>query len=262
MHTLFLFQHRWEIPRCGAVLRSSDVNPVPLAEALPPACIYSLGRRRSREILRSAGPLLPCCLPGLRLRREAVLAVQPRWYVVQVQGGRERATARLVGAMAPEGLVEECFAPAFTADIKVRGSWYPADRVMFPGYVIAVTSDVEGLRHCLVDVPGFARLLGHRGTGGFQPLSRTDRTLIERLTEPGSRTVANSSAYVVGDRVVVTSGPLMGHEAWITGFNRKKSIAFLRVDHFLGRDSVTGRAGLQILERRGGGFPVSCIKDV
>lgn len=177
--------------------------------------------------------------------------VQPKWYVVQVQGGRERAMARLIGSMVPEGVLAECFAPAFTADVKVRGTWYPTDKVMFPGYVVAVAADAEALRRSLAGVPEFSRLLGRRSAGGFQPLGRRDCALIERLTSPGDRTVALSTAYAVGDRVVVTAGPLVGHEAWITGFNRKKSLAYLRVDNFLGRDSVAGRAGLQILERRG-----------
>lgn len=175
--------------------------------------------------------------------------MQPQWYVVQVQGGREQAMASLIGAMAPEGLVHECFAPSFTADVKVRGVWYPAHKVMFPGYVIAVTNDAPELRRSLVQISEFTRLLG-AGENPFVPLSRRDRALIEGLTTPGNRTVAMSQAYAVGDRVVVTSGPLMGHEAWITGFNRKKSLAFLKVDNLFGRDSVNGRAGLEILERR------------
>ena len=177
--------------------------------------------------------------------------MQPKWYVIQVQGGRERAMAKLIGAMAPQGLVQECFAPAFTADVKVRGVWYPTNKIMFPGYVVAVTRDAPELRRSLVHVPEFTRMLS-AGSNVFAPLTRHDRALIEELTQPGQRTVAMSQAYVVGDRVVVTSGPLMGHEAWITGFNRKKSLAFLKVDNFLGRSSVSGRAGLEILERKEG----------
>lgn len=175
--------------------------------------------------------------------------MQPKWYVIQVQGGREHVMAKLISAMAPQDLVQECFAPSFTADVKVRGVWYPANKVMFPGYVIATTYDAPALKRSLVGVPEFTRLLSAGGTV-FAPLNRRDRSLIEGLTEPGKRTVAMSQAYAVGDRVVVTGGPLMGHEAWITGFNRKKSLAFLKVDNFLGRDSVTGRAGLEILERK------------
>lgn len=175
--------------------------------------------------------------------------MQPKWYVIQVQGGREHVMAKLISAMAPQDLVQECFAPSFAADVKVRGVWYPANKVMFPGYVIATTYDAPALKRSLVGVPEFTRLLSAGGTV-FAPLNRRDRSLIEGLTEPGKRTVAMSQAYAVGDRVVVTSGPLMGHEAWITGFNRKKSLAFLKVDNFLGRDSVTGRAGLEILERK------------
>ena len=174
---------------------------------------------------------------------------RPGWYVLQIEGGREVATASLIARMAPQGLVRECFAPSFVHDVKYKGVWYPTGKVMFPGYVVAVTDDPRELRCYLAHVPRFARLLGAGGQA-VTPLSDTDRSLIERLTEPGSRTVANSTAYAVGDRVVVTAGPLMGHEGWITAFNRKKSMAFLRVEGLFGRDYVTGRAGLQVLERR------------
>ena len=58
--------------------------------------------------------------------------MQPKWYVIQVQGGREHVMAKLISAMAPQDLVQECFAPSFTADVKVRGVWYPANKVMSP----------------------------------------------------------------------------------------------------------------------------------
>ena len=49
--------------------------------------------------------------------------MQPKWYVIQVQGGREHVMDKLISAMAPQDLVQECFAPSFTADVKVRGVW-------------------------------------------------------------------------------------------------------------------------------------------
>ena len=157
--------------------------------------------------------------------------------------------ARLISAMTPGELLSECFVPSFAVSSKVRGTWHRATKVLFPGYVIAVSADAPKLRRSLAKVPEFTRLLG-AGDHPFMPLTSRDRSLIEELTSVGRRTVAISRGYAVGDRVVVTQGPLMGHEAWITGFNRRKSLAYLKVQNFFGRDTVTGKAGLEILERK------------
>ena len=53
---------------------------------------------------------------------------------------------------------------------------------------------------------------------------------------------------IEGDRVVVTSGPLRGHEGWIKSVNRRKSLAFLEVEMF-GRKLKT-KVGLGIVARR------------
>ena len=57
-----------------------------------------------------------------------------------------------------------------------------------------------------------------------------------------------SMGVVEGDRIVVTRGPLMGHEGWITSVNRRKSLAFIQVEMF-GRKIET-RIGLGIVRRR------------
>ena len=51
-----------------------------------------------------------------------------------------------------------------------------------------------------------------------------------------------------GDHVVVTGGPLKGHEGWIRSVNRQKSLAFLEIEMF-GRKLKT-KVGLAILNRR------------
>lgn len=50
-----------------------------------------------------------------------------------------------------------------------------------------------------------------------------------------------------GDHVVVTGGPLKGHEGWICTVNRQKSLAFLEIEMF-GRKLKT-KVGLAILSR-------------
>lgn len=169
-----------------------------------------------------------------------------RWYVVQVATGKEEAMCRLVERVADEGTLEECFTPRYETQKKVRGEWVSVRQVLFPGYLIAVTSNVEALCARLREVPEFARLLSVGET--FAPLSDEDRAWIGAFTQRGSRTVGMSMGVIEGDRVIVTSGPLVGQEALIKSINRRKSTAYLELEMF-GR-KLTTKVGLGIVARR------------
>lgn len=171
----------------------------------------------------------------------------PRWYVIQVATGKERAICEFIERVAPEGSLEECFSPSFETQMKVRGEWVPATKLLFPGYVIAVTSHIEKLEAVLRQVPEFTRVLSVGET--FVPLHEEDQAWIGAFTKKGARTVPMSSGVMEGDRVVVTSGPLVGREALIKSVNRHKSLAFLEFE-ICGR-VVTTKVGLGIVQKHG-----------
>lgn len=190
------------------------------------------------------------CAPEGRERGSvATEGVVRMWYVVQVLGGKEEAMCRLIERMVDnKGVLQECFTPRYETQKKVRGSWKTCRNVLFPGYLIAVTDDIERLRAALRGVPEFTRLLTNGET--FTPLDDKDKAWICAFTEEGNRTVEMSMGVIEGDRVVVTSGPLRGHEGWIKSVNRRKSLAFLEVEMF-GRKLKT-KVGLGIVARRPG----------
>lgn len=170
-----------------------------------------------------------------------------RWYVIQVATGKERAICELIERVAPEGSLEECFSPSFETQMKVKGEWIPTTKLLFPGYVIAVTSNIEKLETALRQVPEFTRVLRVGET--FVPLHEEDQAWIGAFTKKGARTVPMSSGVMEGDRVVVTSGPLVGREALIKSVNRHKSLAFLEFE-ICGR-AVTTKVGLGIVRKHG-----------
>lgn len=67
------------------------------------------------------------------------------------------------------------------------------------------------------------------------PLAKEEVQLIGGLTHVGDRVVPMSEALKDGDKVVVTAGPLLGHEGLIKTINRRKSIAYLELDVSAGR---------------------------
>ena len=89
----------------------------------------------------------------------------------------------------------------------------------------------------------FARVLSQDGQ--FVPLAKEEVQLIGSFTHRGDRVVPMSEALKDGDQVVVTAGPLLGHEGLIKDINRRKNTAFLEVD-LCGRRVMT-RVGLAVL---------------
>ncbi|WP_455137472.1 antiterminator LoaP [Thermophilibacter sp.] len=169
-----------------------------------------------------------------------------RWYVVQVATGKEATMCELIQRVAPEGVLEECFTPRYQTQKKVRGEWVYVQKVLFPGYLIAVTDRVDELWAALRGVSEFTRLLSVGEA--FAPLSDEDRAWISVFTEKGARVVPMSMGVIEGDRVIVTQGPLVGQEALIRRVDRKRSTAYLELKMF-GR-TLTTKVGLGIVARR------------
>ncbi len=168
------------------------------------------------------------------------------WYVVQVMTGRERRVRELICREVGPEVLNECFIPSFEVQKKTRGAWRIERARLFPGYVFVVSGDIEELKQRLRRVPEFARLL----TVGesFVALEASERAWLASFTAAGERVIPMSMGAVEGDRIVVTQGPLMGHEGWIARVNRRKSLAFIQVEMF-GRKIET-KIGLGIVRKQ------------
>lgn len=166
-----------------------------------------------------------------------------KWYVIQVARGREEAMASLLERVVSPGVLDECFFPQFQTEMKVRGTWVPCTKPLFPGYLVAVSPDAVALEDTLTHIPEFARVLAMGEQ--FVPLAPEEVELIGGFTSKGERVVPMSFAVKEGDQVIVTSGPLVGHEGRISSVNRRKSIAYLSME-LCGR-TVGVRMGLGIL---------------
>lgn len=141
------------------------------------------------------------------------------WYVIQVINGREDVMRERIERIVPAGAMQELFYPQFQTEIKVHGEWVNTTKPLFP------------------------RVLSQDGQ--FVPLAKEEVQLIGGFTHRGDRVVPMSEALKDGDQVVVTAGPLLGHEGLIKTINRRKCTAYLELD-LCGR-RVTTRVGLAVL---------------
>lgn len=118
---------------------------------------------------------------------------------------------------------------------------------LFPGYVFVQTADPEQLRKALSQIPSFTRMLTSAGDTCL-PLSADEVAWINATISTDTHVMEMSEGIIEGDRVMVTRGPLKGHEASITRIDRHKRLAWVDMSMF-GR-SKTIRVGLEIVSKR------------
>lgn len=218
-------------------------------------------RSESQDSMHSASPdqaLDPHPASSDR-RRPTLPNHRTPWYVVQVSTGREDQTCALIERMAREldeirqaqsdvdgpvpPLLEECFCPRFRTRHKRMGRWVDVEHALMPGYVVVATSDPAGLQRVLHRMPRFARMIKSAET--YVPLSAEDRAWLDEQTHRDDRVVPISVAYKVGDKLVVTEGPLQGREAMVTRVNRQKCLAHLELH--VGQLTIHTTVGLAVL---------------
>ncbi|WP_172136362.1 hypothetical protein [Adlercreutzia sp. ZJ473] len=139
--------------------------------------------------------------------------------------------------------LDECFAPRFRTQKKLRGEWRDVERALMPGYLIAVVNNPAKLAQCLRRVSGFCRVVKAGQT--YVPLNAYERTWLEANTSRGDRVVPMSFGRKVGDALEVTQGPLKGYEGRITKVRRSDSLAFL--EFHVGNMKIKTTVGLGVL---------------
>ena len=167
------------------------------------------------------------------------------WYVIQVFTGKEDETVANIRRMVPRSACRECFNPTFRTQKRVAGAWKTLEQPLFPGYVIADSSDPKALAAALRAVPGYTHILASEQS--YSPLAREEQQWISDFTQEGSRVIGISTGVIEGDKVIVTQGPLVNRTAAITKIDRHKRIAMLRIE-MCGR-SVEIKLGLNIIRK-------------
>ena len=136
-------------------------------------------------------------------------------YVIQVEGGREAHVCDLINKLLGDR-IKECFVPRREIFRREAGEWTTVRETLFPGYLFVETDDVSKVMERLARVPAFTRLLG-KSDERVIPLSQDEVAWLTALMQPLDKVVEMSTGVIEGDRVIVTSGPLVGREALISG---------------------------------------------
>lgn len=166
------------------------------------------------------------------------------WYAVQVKTGKEQDTVDLCRKIVVDEILLESFIPRYERMKRYQGEWHKEQLPMFPGYIFLVTERVDELFRELKAVPELTKILGDGVM--FIPIRDEEKALLLNLGNENHVTEM-SSGYLVGERVVILSGPMKGIEGKIHKIDRHKRVAVLEVGMFGG--CVDVRVGLEIVKR-------------
>lgn len=167
------------------------------------------------------------------------------WYVVQVRAGTEESIKIQCERTVPDSILERCFIPYYEERRRRQGSWTTIKRILFPGYVFAVTEDVEELCQQLKHVLGLTKIIGLGRE--IVPLSEDEVNFMERIGGK-DQLVGMSEGIIEGGQVRIYDGPLQGMEGYVKKIDRHKRKAWLEIEMF-GRIQLV-QVGLEIVKKR------------
>jgi transcriptional antiterminator NusG len=119
--------------------------------------------------------------------------------------------------------------------LRQKGQVLKIHEILFPGYVFVETDAayIDFIQHLNTHIKpclGFIRILEHDHIG-TQSLYLHERLFIESFTN-NQRIIETSTGFIEGDKIIITEGPLVGHESQIKRIDRHKKIAELEISMF------------------------------
>ena len=127
---------------------------------------------------------------------------------------------------------------------KQHGEWKLIEDVAFQKYIFAETADTDDFRIRLRNVKDMTRMLGVGED--IAPILREEEELLKSLGGE-DHVIRYSVGFVEGDRLIITEGPLAGHEGEVKWIDRHQRIAGIETE--LMGQKVTIRLGCEVLKK-------------
>lgn len=165
------------------------------------------------------------------------------WYVIQVQTRHEdEILAECLEKVVLPG--ESMFLMRGERFFHKDQDWEIRLYNLFPGYLFAETEEIDSFRIRLREVKKMTKVL--RFGDEVQPIYPEEEAFLREFGGV-DHIVRLSEAYKLGDRLVVTEGPLIGQEGRVLWIDRHHRMAGIEVE-LLGR-KINVKLGLGILKK-------------
>lgn len=167
------------------------------------------------------------------------------WYAIQVATGKEETVTEMCEKLINKETYTDIFIIRFDRAKRYYGIWHKEKKVMFPGYIFIDTDNPLILYEELKKVPELTKILG-RDKDEFIAIEPGKEAMFRKMVNEDYE-IPISTGIIVGDKIIVREGPLVGMEAYIKKIDRHKRIAVLNAQMF--EQSVDVRVGLEIVEK-------------
>lgn len=167
------------------------------------------------------------------------------WCVMQVPTGQEQELQKKCEERLGPPVLEKSFLPYYDEMRKIHGVWTIVRKILFPGYVFMITEQPRELLQSLRKVSGWKTLL--KAGDDILCISPAEEEFLKQFGSK-DQVVHVSRGIIEGQKIIVTEGPLMGHEASIRRIDRHKRLAFLELHLF--SEVIHTRVALEIYEKR------------
>lgn len=167
------------------------------------------------------------------------------WYVIQVRSGTEEKIKEQCLKAIDRVILEQCFIPYYEEKKRYQGAWHTENKILFPGYVFAVSDRLDDLYKNLRKVIGMTKLLG---TGDEIVALKEEEVSLLKKMGVDERPVEISTGIMENGTVTILEGALAGMEGCIRKIDRHKRKAWLEVEMF-GR-TIEMEAGLEVMEKK------------
>ncbi|NBH71976.1 hypothetical protein D3Z51_08070 [Clostridiaceae bacterium] len=149
------------------------------------------------------------------------------WYLLDCCGEEEQEVVGQCMDNAPRDILEAAWILKCQKLLRYQGGWHVAERNLFPGYVVLSVPDkpegIAPLEEMLKRLfPGSRR----ERNGRLHAVCQGSRESLLRLCG-GSQVIGMSRGRICGENLVVTGGPLAGHEKNIRKIDRHKRVAWV-----------------------------------
>ena len=165
------------------------------------------------------------------------------WYVIQARAKHEMD---VVERCRSDVLIpgENIFVMKTERMYKRHGEWKMIEDVTFQKYIFAETDDTDDFRIRLRNVKDITKMLGVGDD--IVPIRQEEEELLLKLGG-NEHLIRFSLGFVVGDRLMVTDGPLKGLEGRVKWIDRHQRVVGMESD--LMGTSVPIKVGCEIVKR-------------
>jgi len=173
----------------------------------------------------------------------------PNWFVMFVKTGRELKVEKQIKEKFDIDMFYP-FTPMLETLYKTAGKVRKETKPMFPGYVF-VESDISShdfiqyTRSMISTSNDIIRLLKYGDENEIAMRDEERSTFLSFFND--DHCFESSSGIIVGDRVIIKSGPLKGWENKVRKIDRHKRIVWIEMD-FMGDNRLVSVA-LEIVEK-------------